>query len=156
MKITIGNWKTRAGGKARVVCVDANGNGNQPVVALHDDGESEVARRHNADGHFFIGEAPDHRDLISPWTEPKLRPWRWDEVPIGAVLRGKPDTRLRGLIVSISDKGVSWMDDGPKFRLFSEGAAERLLSNLEWSPEPTGTPDTKRTWLPCGVMEGGE
>lgn len=64
------------------------------------------------------------------YTEPKLRPWEPEEVPLGAWMRHKQSLR-RYLIIS----------DG-----LEEGHAD-WLSNYEHSI------DGGKTWLPCGVEE---
>lgn len=83
-------------------------------------------------------------DLISPWTEPQLRPWRPEEVPVGALIRVRnPIASTRHLIVSVDDEGI---DAGRHFHGSHEWAAEHCLHSL----------DGGKTWLPCGVMEDGE
>lgn len=64
------------------------------------------------------------------YTEPKLRPWKPDEVPLGAWMRDKQSLR-RYLIISdgLEDGHADW------------------LSNYEHST------DGGKTWLPCGVLK---
>lgn len=71
---------------------------------------------------------------------PKLRPWRPEEVPVGAQLRCITDHTIRYMITGCSSSYV-WitMDCKPHYK--------NMLDTYEHSL------DNGRTWLPCGVME---
>ena len=71
----------------------------------------------------------------------KLRPWKPEEVPVGAVVRHKK-TGLRMLIEG-NNNDVVVMRAG-------DYSMELLLENWMYSV------DFGRTWLPCGVMEYGQ
>ncbi len=73
-------------------------------------------------------ESPE--DLIAEWTEPKLRAWKPEEVPLGAVMKVKR-SGYRSLITE------TW--DDPIRKLWLEQNEHSL--------------DKGKTWLPCGVME---
>lgn len=85
MKIELGKtYRTRGGGKARVVCVDYKD--TQPVIALHKgDGNTEATRFHCENGRWLLGEE-NRLDLISEWTDkpaydPETFPkWKWAAV----------------------------------------------------------------------------
>jgi hypothetical protein len=62
-KITLGYWKTRAGNKVRVICVDAPG--GYPVVACAESGE---VTKYEADGKWIVHDTS--HDLIAPWVDP--------------------------------------------------------------------------------------
>ncbi len=75
------------------------------------------------------------------YTEPKLRPWKPDEVPVGCALRRKRPTNCRGIL---------YLFDGinAHSNVFSGALPlETLLSFYEHST------DGGVTWLPCGVLD---
>lgn len=78
-------------------------------------------------------------DLISEWTEPKLRPWKLEEVPLGAWMREKTHG-LPSLIVAIRSTSVI-RGHGDTVTL------DYALSHYEYSM------DEGSTWKPCGVEE---
>ena len=75
---------------------------------------------------------------------PKLRPWTTAEVPLLALIRSKnPSMKTdRGVIFGISG-GVIKSGNGAN-------TPAETLERFEHSI------DGGKTWLPCGVMEGGE
>lgn len=82
-------------------------------------------------------------DLSAPWTEPRLRPWKREEVPHNSWFRSKSNT-------------TSWVKmDGSdsKFVYFSSGDEMTLeiLANTHEHSTDGGT-----TWHPCGVAESIE
>jgi hypothetical protein len=79
-----------------------------------------------------------HPDDLNP---PKLRPWRQEEVPVGAQIRYKNNSLAhRHLIVSSSPCGLAGHDTNWDYGL--------LFSAMEHST------DNGKTWHPCGVLEG--
>lgn len=73
--------------------------------------------------------------------EPKYRPWKPEEVPVGAMIRGTSYTTTRYLIVGITkDKKL----------LFGTGAEQELNGELETYEHSL---DHGKTWQPCGVLE---
>jgi hypothetical protein len=81
-----------------------------------------------------------------PAPTPRLRPWKPEEVPVGALIRSKKySTEHRWMI-------VGWN----VATLFTSNTAlgpvdfDDCLSDFEHSL------DGGKTWHPCGVMEGGE
>lgn len=79
--------------------------------------------------------------------EPKLRPWKPEESPLGMWLREKrraDSIHYLVLAVNTINKGVRIYEDN-KTRDID---MEQLLNRYEHSL------DNGKTWLPCGVMEG--
>ena len=75
----------------------------------------------------------------------RYRPWTPEEVPVGAVMRLKTTPTRASLICSHGELCV-----------FPAGATQGTsfqdaLTHWLYSIDPVGTPDSKRTWLPCGV-----
>ena len=91
---------------------------------------------------FDIGSK--HRFRLAPeLPAKKFRKWMRDEVPIGAIIKAKERT-WRSLIVGVTQLGDIQIHDG---RFDTEFALENHVHSID----PVGTPDDKRTWLPCGV-----
>ena len=88
--------------------------------------------------------APASEYYIAP--EPKLRPWKSEEVPLGAwVSYKKPTTRTgKWLISGVGDSGEIGVSGWFSY------TNEYLLDQYEHST------DGGKTWHPCGVLEGGE
>ena len=81
---------------------------------------------------------PDHF-RIRP--QPKLRPWKPEEVPVGAIVRFVDGRSYRSLIISVGEYAFAHGIDnvGVTFDV--------ALSRLEHSL------DSGKTWKPCGVEE---
>lgn len=73
---------------------------------------------------------------------PRLRPWKPEEVPVGAIVRVKDAAYIRGII--------SFVDNGCLNGTGTWTSFANALTNYEHST------DGGKTWLPCGVMEEGE
>jgi len=88
----------------------------------------------------------DHAVLSTLWrVKPasKLRVWKTQEVPIGAVLRNKEEPNLwRGMIGTVKDH-VIWTAGGERIS-FGE-----LLARYEWQ----WPAQIKACWQPCGILE---
>jgi len=95
-----------------------------------------------SDGTTFDNPSNTHR--MKP--EPKLRPWRPEEVPLPCVLRCIGDNSIRWVALRVSFVGVV---------VSSEGAVQSQPFDdlLECSEHST---DGCKTWLPCGVMEDAQ
>lgn len=76
--------------------------------------------------------------------EPKLRPWRQEEVPVGAIIRQKGCEGYCSLILGTTPKGVDTLSSVREYitRYFQDA-----LDRFEWSKSTTGP------WLPCGVED---
>lgn len=79
-----------------------------------------------------------------PAPEPKLRPWRPDEVPVGAITKAHGDESSARMIVGYSEQGIF---------LAQDTGAYPFGDLLRFRKHST---DGGKTWHPCGVMEGGE
>ena len=75
--------------------------------------------------------------------QPKLRPWRWDEVPVGAVIRKITTPSLQFLITMRWDNGLVYIDTSSIKTLSFQKAFDDCQHSL----------DGGKTWKPCGVEE---
>ena len=80
--------------------------------------------------------ASDYR--IKP--EPNLRPWKPEEVPVGALLQGKGREHGWRAVISYASGNI----------VKGEGISLTLDSVFTWHEHSL---DGGKTWLPCGVME---
>lgn len=140
MKLTTGWWKARNGSKWHVDWVGVNNASGHCA-------EEEVWSWTLSGKASEIGDTP--LDLISPWAEPKIRPWYTVEVPVGAVLRHKNDIDVKYLILNAAEDAllVACIDSG------TEGFSihkVKLDAALKWHEHTFVGSDT---WLPCGVLE---
>lgn len=74
--------------------------------------------------------------------EQKLRPWKPEEVPVGAVVNHK-DNPLIGIIGCVDDEKM--VVNGYSSRLSFQYAADKM--KWKWPQEPNDA------WRPCGVVE---
>lgn len=89
-------------------------------------------------------------NIESAREEPKMRPWKVEEVPVGALYR---DKRLKISVIILgaiirSKYPIQFLDYTNDFMLTGDG----LDSALAYREHST---DGGKTWHPCGVMEGG-
>jgi len=75
----------------------------------------------------------------------RYRPWRQDEVPVGAVTRPKIGGEVLMIVGTLESGALLAGDTSGPYPL------NLLLNTRDYSIDPVGTPDSKRTWLPCGV-----
>jgi hypothetical protein len=139
-KFTVGKYKTRNGRDAVVLMDDATG--TYPLVGyvVWPDGKKEMHTWR--DDGMFNGRPGDRADLMPP---AKLRPWRPEEVPLGAWVKDKRAERSRWLILAVSEYGITTANAsfaGPRWRTF-----DNMESNCLFSV------DNGATWQPCGVEE---
>jgi hypothetical protein len=80
-----------------------------------------------------------HCDLIAPYTEPRLRPWKMEEVPLGAWVRYKVGANWQGLLTDCFSDCITVSHSAWAYPLAFE--------KLEHST------DGGKTWHPCGVVE---
>lgn len=79
-----------------------------------------------------------------PAPEPRLRPWKPEEVPVGALIRGK--------MFSIEHR---WMIVG--WNIATLITSNPALGSLHFDTclhDYEHSTDGGKTWAPCGVMEG--
>lgn len=142
-----GLWKTRDGRKAVVEYRTACPGAQYPWIGY-------IGKRVMSwsDGGMEFLHEKGGADLISPWTKPKLRQWKPEEVPVGAQIRNKSEGKFRALIVCVMDTGrIGFAYNEP-----DESGDTRLAAS---TPEDAlhfreHSLDGGKTWLPCGVMEG--
>ena len=89
-----------------------------------------------------------HGDIIRRKPAPKLRPWRPEEVPVGARIRRKGRNDYCGTILGYSPLGIESTEgtSNEDARLTIRPYQERAES-CEYST------DGGKSWLPCGVLE---
>ena len=76
--------------------------------------------------------------------KPKLRAWRWDEIPIGAAIRMKGIHKIRGVILRTGqDYYISSITQDSNAGHHPNILAENFEHSLDFG----------KTWHPCGVME---
>jgi len=89
----------------------------------------------------------DREYRIKP--EPKLRPWKPEEVPVGMLIRNKDRLyNARTLILATSDRGI--LKFGKSSVCPDVLDFDSALANYEHST------DSGKTWHPCGVLEESE
>lgn len=136
MKIETGkHYRTRDGHKVRIYATDGANNYVHGAVNTEQGWHTCNWR---SDGIDALGTGDF--DIFSEWHEPKLRPWRAEEAPIGAVLKYKKQ-EARWMITGSGGNGI-----------YMGGALQPLqpafvLEQCEHSR------DGGTTWLPCGVEE---
>jgi len=99
-------------------------------------------------GLWFDADSPNWDWISSDYRikpEPKLRPWKPEEVPVGALIRGKGTVGC-SLILSnggVDKIGITYVSKNGIERISEEGALEILIHST----------DNGATWKPCGVEE---
>ncbi len=80
--------------------------------------------------------------------EPKLRPWKPEEVPVGAVVASCPSRSNRYVITAVW-KGEVHLNGSP------HACDDEKSPNINTIVGPVYhyTTDFGKTWLPCGVVE---
>ena len=95
---------------------------------------------------------PDPQDDLNATyrikPEPKLRPWKSSEVPVGALLKHNNDTVHRYLILDVDDEGVTVHFRNSLRNFESAHIAFGLL--VKWHSHSL---DGGKTWSPCGILE---
>lgn len=138
MKLEAGKWyKDRGTGKWRV----------DWVGTAYACGHSECGSvcTWAAQGGYALDLGKKHLDLISEWTEPKLRPFKPEEVPMCWV-RQINSKSVRLTISSVTESRIGLIDCFGRHMSFS---LEHAAKELEYAIGGNG-------WKPFGVLEGGE
>lgn len=99
------------------------------------------------DRHTFTWNDFEYR--IKP--EPRYRPWKWNEVPLGAKCRSRIGKHDICTIMAVTGKGMFMCPTGHEdprytFQMDEVYAFEHLAAYREWFNEHS------RTWEPCGVL----
>lgn len=94
-----------------------------------------------------INASPDFNSKLEDYRikpEPKLRPWKPEEVPIGGVAIRHNNTQSKpGTILEITGNTIYIWDCGRSFPVSLETLCKNYTHSL----------DHGKTWLPCGVLE---
>lgn len=85
----------------------------------------------------------DYDYRIAP--ESKLRPWKPEEVPVGAIMKGKHSTGCSLILGNgaIDNLGIAYVASGGLQRALYDVVCYNFVHST----------DQGKTWLPCGVME---
>jgi len=99
----------------------------------------------NSNGIWKLIANPDFSNRISCYyiqPEPKLHPWKPEEVPVGCLVRSKtPDSpHNKYVLFALNSNHVAFEKAGWE-------SLESLLANYEHSL------DHGKTWQPCGMVE---
>lgn len=143
---------TREGLAVRMLCYDRKN--EQPVISLvtHDDGR-EYVHSNEVSGAFFPGNNSSPLDLFLA-VEPKLRPWKPEEVPMLAVVKAVGEDSDAGIgyhrlvILYVCPSRVTLSTADNYSGKFGMGKTfQELLDGYKHST------DGGKTWLPCGILE---
>ena len=118
--------------------IKAFGEGKVITYAMYNNWNNPLGL-HNAshkDSDLAFTENPDSY-RIKP--EPHLRPWKPEEVPVGASIKNR---FLRSMILGCDNNGTCYVSHTAAHFITGE-----LLNDWEYSL------DHGKTWLPCGVEE---
>jgi hypothetical protein len=111
------------------------------LVAAWWDGELEFFYAEG--GWKTANRTPHSESEISRYRirpKPTLRPWKPEEVPLGAQIKLKGSKTIRHLLVCTTDHEI---EAGQAFRGPHKWAFDECVHSL----------DNGKTWLPCGVEE---
>ena len=79
--------------------------------------------------------------------EPKLRPWKPEEVPVGCLFRYKDWYRdVRAMILTVNGDGITWAD-------CSDATALIRVRFCELMERCVHSLDGGKTWKECGIYE---
>ena len=122
--------QTRGGFAAVIIHTEAAG--DHPIVALVEDNSGhQLARMYTSTGIHGVG--PSNFDLVNIPEEPKLRPWKLHEIPIGALGRCRGETRYSMIVNPCLDH-----------------CTDLYATQYEWCwPHE----QFENKWRPCGVVE---
>lgn len=140
MKLTPGLWRAR-----NCTLWEVDWVGKTRATAHNEEEETLLL---TSEGKYKLSNGEPHAlDLVEscePWQEPKITPWNFGDVPVGAVLRTKgTGDPFRWLIVAVCSDGITTCG-GTEVRTRS---AIFLFETCEHST------DGGKTWLPCGVLK---
>jgi hypothetical protein len=96
----------------------------------------------SSDGKNWYDASGAGFSLVRLKPEPKLRPWKPWEVPLGLWIKSKHDGTIFCFVCKVSDAGMMLSEN--EYSHPFEYALENWLHST----------DNSKTWLPCGVMEG--
>jgi hypothetical protein len=134
--------QTRSGHPARILCTDRK----EPysIVALV--GAEEEAYHFTVAGMFYRSGLSE-MDLINIPAAPVWRPWKPEEVPVGALIKPIKEIEYRAVTVLQAVRGAWCHFMCPK------SAAWLTISDREMLESYLHSVDGGKTWLRCGVQE---
>lgn len=130
----------RAGETIRIVCYDSKYSlqgRHQPII-------DDLARTYCDDGVFNpLGIKSGQKEDLLLVSEPKLRPWKPEEIVLPLLIRSKDhEPNCMALITGMSLGKMKTIFSGNSFV-----TCEDLFNDYEHST------DSGKTWKPCGVEE---
>lgn len=99
------------------------------------------------DGHYYESKVVCKDDLFIQ-VEQTIRPWKPEEVPVGAVVRSGPN---RWLITAIW-QGKPFLNGCDQHDSERSPSLQTLTSGYEYSLD-VNKPESERVWHHCGVEE---
>lgn len=116
-----------------------------PIIQAYSEGkEIEASNKNGCVSAWEHTNSPSWREDFDYRIkqEPKLRPWKPEEVPVGACLKSKT-TGERTLILA------NWWNkiQISAAKSLNDLSTEEVLGHWEYST------DNGKTWHPCGIME---
>lgn len=130
---------TREGKPVRILACDIKS--VYPVAGIRPNGYDEQLSCWTHTGCFMESGCESRHDLFLA-VEPTLRPWKPEEVPVGAVWK---NATQRCVILAVNAEGRVLMTDSFKGSVNFYNPI--MLQNGQHSL------DGGKTWLPCGVEE---
>ena len=110
----------------------------------HKDGWSSLSSNNKVLFNWFVC---NYR-IKSAKSEPKLRPWKPEEVPVGAWIRAKNEATIKynyfTTIIGVTSTDIVMAEETFEDMFDS---FEKALTTSEYSI------DKGKTWHPCGVLE---
>ena len=125
-----------------VLCDDLNGIYPCCIKLTNIETGKKIIYTYTLDGRLDV-TCGNNRDLIIPEPEPKWRPWKVEEIPVGSRVRRK-DNRVYETLILKNSAAIA--GDEP-YLIFLDGrsSASAAFNDLEYWD---GT-----SWQPCGVLE---
>jgi hypothetical protein len=122
------------GAQIRIVCFDGNYSGF-PII--------------DSRGNLYTdkGLCLNNAYMLQLEVESTIRPWKPEEVPVGALIRWKDNKAFITTILSVSIDTIYFF--GKSFEI-DEEFFEVCLCGMEYSLDLF---KPNKTWLPCGVEE---
>jgi len=111
-----------------------------PIIQAFVDGKTILHDKYSSDAFSFDSAPESYR--IKP--EPKLRPWKPEEVPVGALVRQKsigPNV-WRRVILLVTEESIALVH-----------RTQIMLYLLNELTDFEHSLDGGKIWLPCGVLE---
>lgn len=115
-----------------------------PLIQAFVDGKRLQIYQNQSQEWIDLTSSPTFSDPVICYRirpEPKLRPWKMDEVPVGALVKGKTTGSVWMLCGASADGNYYVSSSDQPF------SPELLFHNYEWRYHH------ETEWKPCGVKE---